>query len=237
MSLLIVDDDFTTTLLVQHMAKKIGFTCKTAVDGFEAVRSASAFNFDFILMDIYMPGLNGFDAAREIRSSCPGSEAIVIIGLLSGDEISMRSRCLEAGMDDVVMKPIDMCMLRECLSLRRQPKCLRNQHPQRDELENARPSVTLESNLSERHTPSSPGVVEIQEGQHLGHSGARARPEESILSPKNHCFTSIKYPAKEIEISVILFQVVLVGFFVIVLIQTITIACRPRPRSDPLLQT
>ena len=119
MSLLIVDDDNTTTLLVRHMANKMGYVCQVANDGSEAIRAAYESHFDFILMDIYMPIRNGLDAAREIRLCCPGSESTVIIGLLSREEISMRSRCLEAGMDDIMIKPVDKFMLSKCFSSQR----------------------------------------------------------------------------------------------------------------------
>jgi CheY-like chemotaxis protein len=114
--MLVVDDDTTTTLMVQHMAKKMGITCDIAVDGAEAVRAAANCRFDFILMDIFMPVLNGLDAAREIRSA---SDSTVIVGLLSGDEMSLRSECVDAGMDDVALKPINTSVLRYCLRLSR----------------------------------------------------------------------------------------------------------------------
>eukprot|EP00291_Cryptomonas_curvata_P006322 CAMPEP_0172188262 /NCGR_PEP_ID=MMETSP1050-20130122/21814_1 /TAXON_ID=233186 /ORGANISM="Cryptomonas curvata, Strain CCAP979/52" /LENGTH=232 /DNA_ID=CAMNT_0012862713 /DNA_START=81 /DNA_END=775 /DNA_ORIENTATION=- len=113
--ILIVDDDFTTCLLAKRMVTELGFACELASDGAEAVRAVAESHFDVVLMDIYMPVLNGLHASIAIRSLHPDSAGPSIYGLISGDEAAMRPRCIEAGMDGVLMKPIDRAALRGIL--------------------------------------------------------------------------------------------------------------------------
>lgn len=113
--ILVVDDDFTTCLLVKRMVTELGFVCELASDGAEAVRAVSESHFDVVLMDIYMPVLSGLHASIAIRSLHPDSAGPAIYGLISGDEAAMRPQCIEAGMDGVLMKPIDRAALRGIL--------------------------------------------------------------------------------------------------------------------------
>jgi DNA-binding response OmpR family regulator len=262
MSVLIVDDDHTTTLLVQHMARKLGFVCEIAFDGSQAVRAASNSRFDYILMDVYMPVLNGLDAAREIRSCCPESNSTVIIGLLSGDGLSMRSRCIEAGMDDVAMKPIDMSVLRWCFSLRRQ------QQRYLDSLSISDPSdirlaagyeadsmaeerVSPKSNISNKGTDPQthlakqqrrrPQSMDVQSCSYqvLGrHRQARTSLNEVRGSSKvghRRYLSSIRCGANQAINSTIIFRAALLVFLPIIFYLESVIAARPRLRGDELI--
>jgi CheY-like chemotaxis protein len=114
---LVVDDDFTTCLLVKKMLADLGFGCELASNGDEAVQAVSASHFDIVLMDIFMPVMNGLDASIAIQSSAfSDSERPAIYGLISGEETIMRAQCIEAGMEDILMKPIDRLTLREILN-------------------------------------------------------------------------------------------------------------------------
>jgi len=90
------------------MVEKLGYRADVASNGAEAVRVLSEMRYDAVLMDCHMPEMDGFDATREIRKNEPEGRHTPVIAMtasaLSGD----RERCLAAGMDDYISKPIKM---------------------------------------------------------------------------------------------------------------------------------
>jgi CheY-like chemotaxis protein len=106
----------TTCLLVQRMVAELGFVCELASNGEEATRAVSASNFDVVLMDIFMPVMDGLHASIAIRSFYTESAGPAIYGLISGEEEVMRRQCIDAGMYDVLMKPISRPALRGILN-------------------------------------------------------------------------------------------------------------------------
>jgi CheY-like chemotaxis protein len=104
--LLLVDDQPENLLLLHYMLAPLGFALRTAVDGLEAVEQYKAFSPHCILMDIRMPRLNGFDAARRIKAlSAAGGPPAFIIALTASSLRGVRAKCLEAGCDDYLIKP------------------------------------------------------------------------------------------------------------------------------------
>ena len=99
--LLICDDEEKITDLIEKYAIFEGHTVTKAVDGVTAVRSAKEDNFDLVLMDVMMPGLDGFSAVREIRME---SDIPVIMLSARGEEYD-RIHGFEVGADDYVVKP------------------------------------------------------------------------------------------------------------------------------------
>ncbi len=104
LKILIAEDDETSGLLVDMAVRSVGNVILKARTGLEAIESfRNNPDIDLILMDIQMPGLNGFDAARQIRQL---SRDVVIIAQtafgLSGD----REKAIQAGCNDYVTKPI-----------------------------------------------------------------------------------------------------------------------------------
>jgi CheY-like chemotaxis protein len=83
-----------------------------AENGAEAVRIFSEKGCDLILMDIHMPNMDGIEAARRIRSSAlPGSDKVHIIAVTADADGDMRRRCMDAGMNDQIAKPVDFNLL------------------------------------------------------------------------------------------------------------------------------
>ena len=106
--LLVVEDNIANLKVAVRMVEKLGYRADVAANGTEAVRVLSEVHYDAVLMDCHMPEMDGFDATREIRKNEPAGRHTPVIAMtasaLSGD----RERCLAAGMDDYIAKPIKM---------------------------------------------------------------------------------------------------------------------------------
>jgi CheY-like chemotaxis protein len=87
---------------------------EVAVDGEAALAAAGARVFDVILMDVNMPGLDGLDATRRLRTQGPNRQTPVI-AVTAGVSPAERAACRAAGMDDWVEKPFDVSALHAVL--------------------------------------------------------------------------------------------------------------------------
>jgi two-component system sensor histidine kinase/response regulator len=106
-TILIADDDSNNRILVMNILKRSGYQVIIARDGREAVELFSTGAPDLILMDVQMPNLSGLDAAAEIRKrESPSGRRIPIIALTARAMAGDRERCLAAGMDDFLSKPV-----------------------------------------------------------------------------------------------------------------------------------
>jgi two-component system sensor histidine kinase/response regulator len=100
------DNEFNVTLLKQLFARK-GHSATIAGDGREALALATAGSFDALLLDIHLPELDGFTVARAIRDQEQGGgKHLPIIAFTARSGKQDRERCLEAGMDDFLAKPV-----------------------------------------------------------------------------------------------------------------------------------
>lgn len=108
--LLAEDNDVNARLLVAVL-EKAGYEVTVAVDGLQAVKFGEIGDFDLILMDVNMPELDGLEATRRIRAGAAPMRDVTIVALTADDEPSTRKRCVEAGMNGYVTKPINMATL------------------------------------------------------------------------------------------------------------------------------
>ena len=99
--ILIVDDESKIRSLIRKYAEFEGYEVVEAIDGMEAVSLCRAQNFDIIIMDVMMPGLDGFSACREIRKF----KSIPVLMLSARGEEYDRLHGFELGVDDYVVKP------------------------------------------------------------------------------------------------------------------------------------
>lgn len=113
MHILLADDNAINRKVMLQMLEKIGYRADVASDGAEVLRVLEHQTYDLILMDIQMPEVDGLEATRRIRKIWPDKPVIVALTAyaLEGD----RERCLEAGMDDYLSKPIKMDDLRDAM--------------------------------------------------------------------------------------------------------------------------
>jgi len=106
---LLVDDDAINRLAGQRMLEQKGCEVLLAKDGYDALSQLELESVDLVLMDVHMPNLDGIEATRRIRDS--GQDELPIIGLTASVMKEEQRRYLDAGMDDVVAKPVEMTEL------------------------------------------------------------------------------------------------------------------------------
>lgn len=115
--ILAAEDNPVNQLVIRRVLEKLGFRADVVSNGKEAVDALSAEPYDLILMDVQMPELDGLEATRIIRSGETGAPnpGLPIIAMTAHALKGDRDRCLEAGMDDYVTKPVDPARLLEVL--------------------------------------------------------------------------------------------------------------------------
>jgi len=113
--ILVVDDMETNRFLLEVFLRRSGFEPELAAGGEEAIRLAHEKSYDAILMDLQMPDLDGFTATERIRAAEPGGRRTPIIALTATITDGTRERCLAAGMDEHLTKPLDLRKFRGLL--------------------------------------------------------------------------------------------------------------------------
>ncbi|NGZ06936.1 MAG: response regulator [Magnetococcales bacterium] len=122
---LLVEDNAINQLVAKEILSGVGLQVTIANHGREAVECLQSHAYDAVLMDIQMPEMDGFQATRQIRSSAP-QRSVPIIAMTAHAMSSDKEKCLAAGMNDFVSKPIDKKLLYATL-LRWVPACGRRQ--------------------------------------------------------------------------------------------------------------
>lgn len=105
-TVLIVDDSPTETTIFRSTLVKAGFRVETAVNGEDGVQAAQRLHPDVILMDVVMPGLNGFQATRMLKRD-PATAQIPVIIVTTKDQQTDRTWGMRQGADDYLVKPVD----------------------------------------------------------------------------------------------------------------------------------
>ena len=101
---LIVDDNRINQIVTQRILEKRKFHCEIANSGYEAIEKLKTENFDVVLMDVNMPGMDGMETTREIRKF---NTDIPVIALTAVEIEEMREGILRSGMNDIIVKPYD----------------------------------------------------------------------------------------------------------------------------------
>lgn len=113
---LIVDDLAENCLMLGLCCDQFGFEHEAVANGRDAVDLAETGRFDVILMDIFMPRMDGIAATHAIRALAPPVSHVPIIAVTTAAAPGEVMRYLSCGMDDVVGKPIDASRLGKALS-------------------------------------------------------------------------------------------------------------------------
>jgi CheY-like chemotaxis protein len=106
-NVLVVEDDPLNMELVCEILRSNGFTVHEASNGKEAIEKTGKESYDLIVMDIMMPGIDGIETTRIIKSKA-GYEKTPVIALTAYAMKGDRERLIEVGFDDYIPKPIDI---------------------------------------------------------------------------------------------------------------------------------
>jgi signal transduction histidine kinase/ActR/RegA family two-component response regulator len=112
--LLLAEDDAINQLVVEQMLNKLGCIVDVVNDGEAACDAAALRRYDLILMDLRMPDVDGYEATRRIRQQEQERgtlRPVPIVALTADVTGGVRERCIEAGMDDYITKPVNMALL------------------------------------------------------------------------------------------------------------------------------
>ena len=113
-NVLAVDDIPLNLLLVQKMLSRFNFKIRTATGGQQALDAVAELKPDLILLDLMMPGIDGFEVIRRIRENPETADIqIVILSALNSQEDVVKG--FNAGANDFIMKPIIMEKLLTCV--------------------------------------------------------------------------------------------------------------------------
>ena len=118
--ILVVDDEGINRLFLKSLLQNNGWVVHEAEEGEEAVRMAGENVFSIILMDVNMPGIDGFEAARRIREAGIAGEdgrPVTILALSAYNDEPFYRECESAGMNGIITKPImEHALLRKIAS-------------------------------------------------------------------------------------------------------------------------
>jgi DNA-binding response OmpR family regulator len=117
--ILIIEDDLDTAESMARVFKLFGHEVQVAHNGRQAIELALVHRPRFVLLDLGLPGLDGYQVASRLRQEC--AEPLVIIAVTGYGQLADRERSREAGIDHHFLKPTNLFTLQELLS-RSRPK-------------------------------------------------------------------------------------------------------------------
>jgi signal transduction histidine kinase/ActR/RegA family two-component response regulator len=115
MRVLVAEDNDVSQLLAKRLLERLGCTVDTARTGLEAIELWRQHQYQLILMDCQMPELDGYEATKRIRIQQNGGPGVPVIALTAHASAADHERCIQAGMDDYIAKPVSLKSLSETL--------------------------------------------------------------------------------------------------------------------------
>jgi len=103
--ILLVDDAVDDVQMLAELLNHLGQEARAVVDGTQALAIVSSFAPDVVILDLDMPGLDGFEVAQALKQM-PGLEKMGVFALSGWADESVRERCLQLGFDRFFCKPI-----------------------------------------------------------------------------------------------------------------------------------
>jgi two-component system sensor histidine kinase RpfC len=107
LSILVVEDDSVNAGLAATLLGRLGYTVTVARNGRDALERISAPEFDLVLADLRMPGMDGVEFTRRVRAQEQAGPRLPIVALSANAAVEVRERGQEAGMDGFLTKPLD----------------------------------------------------------------------------------------------------------------------------------
>ncbi|MCW2833028.1 MAG: multi-sensor hybrid histidine kinase, partial [Nocardioides sp.] len=173
LKVLVVEDNVVNQKVALGMLAKLGCRADVAANGLEALEAVRRQRYDVVLMDVQMPVMDGLEATRQIRAELPDERQPHVVALTANAMAEDRDRCLSAGMDDYLSKPLRAAQLLAALSSR--PAAVAESAEPPGLAETAEPAEAAE--------PAGPATpVEATEAAPIGEASPRepSSPETSI---------------------------------------------------------
>lgn len=114
-NILVVDDNPVNCLVVRRLLEHAGLLIDTAEDGLQALESIKKVNYDLVLMDLEMPGMDGFQATRAIRQLTEGEQLPVYALTAAVSSVQERKKFKQAGFNGILTKPLQFAQLQALL--------------------------------------------------------------------------------------------------------------------------
>jgi CheY-like chemotaxis protein len=115
MNVLFIEDDRMNRRVVRDMLDVAGVTMMEAESAEDGLSAIDAQDFDMLLIDLRMPGMDGITAIGHIRARPDRKAAVPIIVITADTALDLRERCIAAGADEVLFKPVAMDALFEAM--------------------------------------------------------------------------------------------------------------------------
>ena len=116
MQVLFVEDDAMNRRVVKDMLSVVGAQMSEAPDAETGLRMIDEGQFQVILMDLRMPGMDGLTAIRHLRARSDQKAQLPVIVVTADTALDLREHCIEQGADEVLMKPVAMGKLLKAMS-------------------------------------------------------------------------------------------------------------------------
>ena len=108
MNALIVEDDASVARFLKQAMTEAGFSAQVASDGLDAISRARVYSFDLILLDVMLPGVDGFEVCRQLRATKVMTPILIIT---ARDALEDKIEGLDSGADDYIVKPFQIAEL------------------------------------------------------------------------------------------------------------------------------
>lgn len=112
---LLVEDNPENQDVGRMMLERLGFAADIACNGQEALDTIAIRQYALVLMDCQMPIMDGLEASREIRARHPELKSMPIVAMTASAMAGDREKCMAAGMNDYITKPVRLATLKEML--------------------------------------------------------------------------------------------------------------------------
>jgi two-component system sensor histidine kinase/response regulator len=116
LKVLLAEDNLVNQKVAMTMLGKMGHRTTLATNGLEAIEQWRHGDFDLILMDVQMPEMTGLQASTQIRREEPVGAHVPIVAMTASAMSEERDRCLEAGMDDFISKPVSYKIIEQTIA-------------------------------------------------------------------------------------------------------------------------
>ncbi len=115
MNVLFIEDDRMNRRVVRDMLDVAGASMVEAESAEQGIAALDTQNFDMLLVDLRMPGMDGITAIQHIRARDDAKATVPIIVITADTALDLRERCIQAGADEVLFKPVAMDALFEAM--------------------------------------------------------------------------------------------------------------------------